>query len=67
MYGYIPLIIERFCVMTILRKMCFFMLLLTGLFGLQACDTNDGPLEEAGEAIDEAGEEIADEIDDATD
>ena len=52
---------------TTLRKLYFLMLLATGLFGLQACDTDEGPLEEAGEAIDEAGEEIADEIDDAID
>jgi hypothetical protein len=50
-----------------LRKLYFLLLLATGMFGLQACDTNEGPLEEAGEEIDEAAEEIGDEIDDATD
>jgi len=52
-------------VMTTLRKMCFFLLLLTGMFGLQACDTNEGPLEEAGEEIDQAADDIEDAIDDA--
>ena len=33
---------------------------------LWACE-QDGPLEEAGESIDEAIEEVGDEIDDATD
>lgn len=31
------------------------------------CDANDGPAEKAGEKLDEAGEEIKDEVDDATD
>jgi hypothetical protein len=50
-----------------IRKLFFFMALLTGMFSLQACDTNEGPLEEAGEEIDDAVDDIGDEIDDATD
>lgn len=30
------------------------------------CDANDGPAEKAGKNLDEAGEEIQDEVDDAT-
>ena len=37
-----------------LRKLFFFMALLTGFFALQGCDANEGPLEEAGEEIDDA-------------
>tara|TARA_X000000950_G_scaffold196958_1_gene237139 strand:+ start:93474 stop:93608 length:135 start_codon:yes stop_codon:yes gene_type:complete len=37
------------------------------LTALAACDTNDGPLEEAGEDIDNAVEETADEFEEATD
>ena len=40
---------------------------LFGLAPLAACDTNDGPAEETGEAIDEAAEETEDAIDDAAD
>ena len=50
-----------------LRKLYFLMLLMAGMFGLQACDTNEGPLEEAGEEIDDAADDIGDEIDDAVD
>ncbi|MEO0996143.1 MAG: hypothetical protein AAFX58_01375 [Pseudomonadota bacterium] len=35
------------------------------LAGVAACE-DDGPLEEAGESIDEAAEEVGDEVDDAT-
>jgi hypothetical protein len=39
-----------------------------GGFGtLAACDSNDGPLEEAGEELDDAAEDAADEVEDATD
>ena len=31
-----------------------------------ACEQDKGPMERAGEKIDEAGEEIEDEVDDAT-
>ncbi len=43
-----------------------YLLMLIACLGLTACD-NDGPMEEAGESIDEAAEEVGDEIDDATD
>jgi hypothetical protein len=33
---------------------------------LLGCERDKGPMEEAGEKLDEAGEEIEDEIDDAT-
>jgi predicted small lipoprotein YifL len=52
--------------MTNIRKLFFFMAMLTGMFALQGCN-NDGPLEEAGEEIDDAVDDIADDIDDATD
>ena len=48
-----------------LRKLSMFLVLLGGLASLQAC--NDGPLEDAGEEIDEAIEDTADSIEDATD
>jgi hypothetical protein len=35
-------------------------------FGTLGCE-REGPLERAGEEIDEAGEEVKDELDDATD
>lgn len=47
-----------------------FMTLMTALFlmgGLAACDDNDGPAEEAGEAIDDAVEDTGDAVEDATD
>ncbi len=31
---------------------------------LAACDTNDGPLEEAGEEMDEAAEDVEDAVND---
>ena len=34
--------------------------------GLSACDNNDGPMEEAGEAMDDAADDMGDAIDDAT-
>lgn len=36
------------------------------LTALAACDSNDGPLEEAGEDMDHAIEETAEEVEDAT-
>lgn len=42
------------------KSLCF--LLLFATLGLAACD-NDGPLEEAGESIDEAAEDVEDAID----
>tara|TARA_Y100000052_G_scaffold23793_2_gene25761 strand:+ start:24758 stop:24907 length:150 start_codon:yes stop_codon:yes gene_type:complete len=38
-----------------------------GLGLIAACDTNDGPMEEAGEEIDNQVEETADAVEDATD
>ena len=43
----------------------FYMLFIVAMFSLVACQ-EQGPAEEAGENIDEAAEEIGDEIDDAT-
>jgi hypothetical protein len=43
------------------------MLLLVGLFGLQACEDNDGPLENAAEEVEDAAEDAGDAIEDATD
>ncbi|MES2605450.1 MAG: hypothetical protein V4603_10970 [Pseudomonadota bacterium] len=53
--------------MQIFRKMFFFMSLLTGLVTLQACDNNDGPLEDAAEEVEDAVEDAGDAIEDATD
>lgn len=41
-------------------------LILPTSFALLGCDSNDGPAEKMGEKVDEAGEEIQDEVDDAT-
>ncbi|WP_018146663.1 hypothetical protein [Henriciella marina] len=35
--------------------------------GVAACDTNDGPAEEAGEELDEAGDEMEEAADDVGD
>ncbi len=35
-------------------------------FSFAACEEKKGPLEEAGESVDEAAEEVSDEVDDAT-
>jgi predicted small lipoprotein YifL len=43
-----------------------YLLFIVAVLGLAACE-QDGPLENAGEQMDEAAEEVADEIDDATD
>ena len=52
-------------------KFSKWLLLVAALFisagSLTGCDTNQGPMEKAGEAIDEGVEEVVDEIDDATD
>jgi hypothetical protein len=34
-------------------------------FGIAGCDSNDGPAEKAGQAVDEVGEELKDAADDA--
>jgi hypothetical protein len=66
----VPINHSRKYAMQILRKMFFFMFLVSGMVTLQACD-NDGPIENAGEAIDEAAEDAGDAIEevceDATD
>jgi len=41
-------------------------LLLPMSMAFLGCDTQDGPSEKAGEKVDEAAEEIKDEVDDAT-
>lgn len=41
--------------------------LATAAMGLAACDTNDGPAEETGRAIDNAADDAADAVDDAAD
>ena len=43
------------------------MLLLSSLAALQACEDNDGPLENAAEEIEDAAEDAGDAIEDATD
>lgn len=48
-----------------IRKLFFFMFLMSGLVTLQACDTNDGPMEETGQAIDEAAEDAGDALEEA--
>ena len=40
------------------RKLFLFIILLSGMATLQAC--NDGPAEEAGEALDEAADDVGD-------
>lgn len=50
-----------------MKQSIFATLALFFLLGLGACDRDEGPVEEAAESMDEAGEEIADEVDDATD
>lgn len=42
-----------------------YLLFIVAVLGLAACE-QQGPAEEAGENLDEAMEEVADEIDDAT-
>jgi hypothetical protein len=43
------------------------MLLVGGFLGLQACEDNDGPLENAAEEVEDAAEDAGDAIEDATD
>lgn len=49
----------------LLRQLALVAFLALAGFGLAACD--DGPAEEAGEAIDDAADDAGDAIDDATD
>lgn len=46
-----------------MKKAMIALFLSLGAAGISACDTNDGPVEEAGEEIDEAADEIEDEVD----
>ena len=39
----------------------------TPVLAMTACDTNDGAVEEAGEAVDDAADDVGDAIDDAVD
>ncbi len=49
---------------TNLRQLILAFLVMFGAaVGLTACDTNEGPVEETGEAMEEAGDEIEDETD----
>lgn len=41
--------------------------LIIGSFAVAGCDTNDGPAEEAGESLDNAGDRMKDAADDAGD
>tara|TARA_R100000365_G_C2748118_1_gene78926 strand:+ start:2106 stop:2246 length:141 start_codon:yes stop_codon:yes gene_type:complete len=45
-----------------MKKPIIAILLGLGAFGLAACDTNDGPAEEMGEEIDDAADEVEDEM-----
>ncbi|MDY6983177.1 MAG: hypothetical protein SV422_08820 [Pseudomonadota bacterium] len=49
------------------RKLYILMLMMFGMFTLQACDANDGPLEETAEEVDDFADDVADDLDDATD
>lgn len=42
------------------------LLLVPAAMSFTGCDVNEGPAERAGEDIDEASEELGDEVDDAT-
>ncbi|HEY8494832.1 MAG TPA: hypothetical protein VIN04_13155 [Myxococcota bacterium] len=42
------------------------LLALLGLSGPLACDRKEGPMEEAGEALDDAADDVEDELDDMT-
>ena len=50
-----------------LRKLYILMLMMAGLVTLQACDANDGPLEDAAEEVDDFADDVEDDIDDAID
>ncbi|HEY0962083.1 MAG TPA: hypothetical protein VGE69_06975 [Pseudomonadales bacterium] len=49
------------------RKLYILMLMMAGMFTLQACDTNEGPVEEAAEEVDDFADDVEDDIDDAID
>ncbi len=53
-----------------LSRISFLLLLFVATLSIPCfvgCDSrNDGPVEKIGESVDEAGEEVSDEIDDAT-
>mgnify|MGYP003120862035 FL=1 len=46
-----------------MKKPIIAILLGLGTFGLSACDTNDGPAEELGEELDDAADDVEDELD----
>lgn len=46
-----------------MKKPVIAILLSLGVFGLAACDTNDGPAEEFGEEVDDAADDLEDETD----
>lgn len=46
-------------------KSAYLAFLLAALFSLTACDTNEGPFEEAGEEIDQAVDEAGDKAEEA--
>ncbi|KCZ55884.1 hypothetical protein HY29_09775 [Hyphomonas beringensis] len=46
-----------------MKKPIIAILLGLGAFGLAACDSNDGPAEELGEEVDDAADDVQDELD----
>ena len=46
-----------------MKKPIIAILLGLGAFGLAACDTNDGPVEEFGEEVDDAADDAEDAVD----
>lgn len=49
-------------------KFCSLILVaILGSLGLAACDANDGPMEDAGENIDEAADDMKDSMDEVED
>ncbi len=51
-----------------LKAMSLLMLFaFAALGGVAACDNNDGPVEKAGEKVDEAGQHVQDQMKDAKD
>lgn len=47
-----------------MKKAMIALFLGLGAAGISACDTDDGPIEEAGEEIDDTVDEIEDEVED---
>lgn len=46
-----------------MKKPIIAILLGLGAFGLAACEDNDGPVEEFGEEVDDAADDVEDELD----